>query len=84
MVSGARAATPDAGKDWTYDTQLKMAEACSKAVTRSASAAGRDSTDANQTWGATFGAFGADLVNAKGEITVESDNVMAVMEYARR
>ena len=39
---------------------------------------GSGSTDANQTWGATFGAFGADLVNAKGEITVDSDNVMAV------
>ena len=42
------------------------------------------STDANQTWGATFGAFGADLVDAKGNITVDSDNVRAVMEYCSK
>ena len=27
----AHQSTPDAAKDWTYDTQLKMAEACFKA-----------------------------------------------------
>jgi ABC-type glycerol-3-phosphate transport system substrate-binding protein len=43
-----------------------------------------DSTDANQVWGATFGAFGADLVNAKGEITVDSNNVLQVMEYIQK
>ena len=76
MVPGARA-TPEASKDWTYDTQLKMAEAVPRPAIRSAWAAARGSTDANQTWGATFGAFGADLVDDKGNITVDSDNVMA-------
>ena len=37
----AEQSTPDAAKDWTYDTQLKMAEALFKGVSRSALAAGR-------------------------------------------
>ena len=67
----AHESTPDAAKDWTYDTQLKMAEAMFKAGYPIGFGCGQNSTDANQTWGATFGAFGADLVNAKGEITIE-------------
>ena len=35
-------------------------------------------------WGAVFGAFGADLVDAKGNITVDTDNVMMAMEYAKK
>ena len=74
--------TPDASKEWTYAKQLEVAELFHKAgYPVGFGCRAGDSTDANQTWGATFGAFGADLVNAKGEITVESDNVMAVMEY---
>jgi ABC-type glycerol-3-phosphate transport system substrate-binding protein len=45
---------------------------------------GSGSTDANQTWGATFGAFGADLVDAKGNITTDTDSVMACMEYCKK
>ena len=67
----AHPATPEASKDWTYDTQLKMAEAMFKAGYPIGFGCGQNSTDANQTWGATFGAFGADLVNAKGEITID-------------
>ena len=74
----AHESTPDAAKDWTYDTQLKLAEACFKAGYPIGFGCGCNSTDANQTWGATFGAFGADLVDAKGNITIESDNVMQV------
>ncbi len=76
--------TPDAAKDWTYDTQLKMAEALFKAGLPIGFGCGSGSTDANQTWGATFGAFGADLVNAKGDITVETDAVAACLEYCKR
>ena len=74
----AHQSTPEAAKDWTYDTQLKMAEACFKAGFPIGFGCGSNSTDANQTWGATFGAFGADLVDGKSNITVESDNVMQV------
>ncbi len=76
--------TPEASKDWTYDTQLKLAEDLFKAGYPMGFGCGSGSTDANQTWGATFGAFGADLVDAKGNITIESDNVMAVMEYCKK
>ena len=74
----AHPSTPEAAKDWTYDTQLKLAEASLKNGYPMGFGCGSGSTDANQTWGATFGAFGADLVNAKGDIVIESDNVMAV------
>ncbi|HQT76900.1 MAG: ABC transporter substrate-binding protein [Rhodospirillales bacterium 20-64-7] len=76
-------ATPATAADWTYETQLKIAEACHKAGHPFGFGCGT-TTDSNQTWGATFGAFGADLVDAKGNITVDSDNVRAALEYARR
>lgn len=75
--------TPQASADWTYETQLKAAEACAKAGHPFGFGCGT-TTDSNQTWGATFGAFGADLVDAKGNITVDSDNVRAALEYAKR
>jgi len=74
-----------AGADaWTYEKQLKMAEQCHKAGVPFALGCGSASTDANQTWGATFGAFGADLMDAKGNVTVHTDAVREVMEYVRR
>jgi Bacterial extracellular solute-binding protein len=75
--------TPAASADWTYETQLKAAEACHKAGFPFGFGCGT-TTDSNQTWGATFGAFGANLVDEKGTITVDSDNVRAALEYARR
>jgi ABC-type glycerol-3-phosphate transport system substrate-binding protein len=70
--------------NWTYDKQLKLAELCHKAGQTFALGCGSNSTDANQTWGATFGAFGADLVDAKGNITVDSDPVREVLDYVKR
>ena len=80
----AEKSTPEASKDWTYDTQLKAAEACHKAGFAFAYGCGSGSTDARQTWGATFGAFGADLIDAKGNITVDTDNVRTAMEYCKK
>jgi ABC-type glycerol-3-phosphate transport system substrate-binding protein len=74
---------PELAADWTYDMQLKIAEACAKAGYRFGLGSGT-TTDSCQTWGATFGAFGADLVDAKGNITVDSDNVRKVLEYAKK
>jgi ABC-type glycerol-3-phosphate transport system substrate-binding protein len=76
-------ATPATSADWTYETQLKAAAACKKAGFAFGMGCGT-TTDSNQTWGATFGAFGADLVDAKGNITVDSDDVRAALEYAKR
>jgi len=70
--------------EWTYDKQLAMAEQCHKAGHLFAFGCGANSTDANQTWGATFGAFGAHLVDAKGNVTVDSDPVREVLDYVKR
>lgn len=70
--------------EWTYEKQLKMAAECHKAGHVFALGCGANSTDANQTWGATFGAFGAHLVDGKGNITVDSDPVREVLDYAKR
>jgi ABC-type glycerol-3-phosphate transport system substrate-binding protein len=78
----AHQSTPDAAKDWTYDKQLKIAELCKKAGFQFGMGCG-GTTDSCQTWGGTFGAFGADLIDAKGNITVDSDNVRHAMEYAK-
>ena len=76
--------TPEASKDWTYETQLKAAEACHKAGFTFGLGCGSGSTDARQTWGATFGAFGAHLLDAKGNITVDTDTVREAMDYCKR
>jgi ABC-type glycerol-3-phosphate transport system substrate-binding protein len=78
----AHQSTPDAAKDWTYDKQLKIAELCKKAGFEFGMGCG-GTTDSCQTWGGTFGAFGADLIDAKGNIIVDSDNVRHAMEYAK-
>src|SRR4029450_2155714 len=70
--------------EWTYEKQLKMAEQCHKAGHLFALGCGASSTDANQTWGATFGAFGAHLADGKGNITVDSDPVREVLDYVKR
>ena len=70
--------------EWTYDKQLAMAEQCHKAGYVFALGCGGNSTDANQTWGATFGAFGAHLVDAKGNIIVDSDPVREALDYVKR
>jgi ABC-type glycerol-3-phosphate transport system substrate-binding protein len=69
---------------WTYEKQLKLAEICHKAGHTFALGCGSASTDANQAWGATFAAFGAHLMDAKGNITVDTDNMREAMEYVRR
>jgi hypothetical protein len=79
----AHESTPQAAADWTYDTQLRAAEACKKAGFPFGLGCGA-TTDSNQTWGATFGAFGAHLINAKDDIIVDSDNVRMALEYAKK
>ncbi len=80
----AEPATPETSKDWTYDAQLKIAEASFKAGMPVGFGCGSGSTDANQTWGATFAAFGGHLMDAKGNITLDTDGVMAAMEYCQK
>ena len=80
----AHETTADTSKDWTYETMLTAAEACHKAGFTFAFGCGSGSTDARLTWGATFGAFGGDLIDAKGNPTVDSDGVKMALEYCQR
>jgi ABC-type glycerol-3-phosphate transport system substrate-binding protein len=74
--------TPDAD-NWTYDTLLKVAEACKKA--NMAVGVGLGTTpDSVDTAGSMFAAFGAELVTAKGDVNVHSDAVRQVLEYGQQ
>jgi ABC-type glycerol-3-phosphate transport system substrate-binding protein len=74
--------TPEAD-NWTYDTMLKVAETCQKA--RMPFAVGLGTTaDSVDTAGSMFAAFGAEVITAKGEVNVRSDNVRQVLEYAQQ
>jgi ABC-type glycerol-3-phosphate transport system substrate-binding protein len=69
--------------NWTYDTMLKAAEACKKANMTFGIGLGT-TADSVDTAGAMFAAFGAEVVTAKGDVNVRSDNVRQVLEYAQQ
>lgn len=69
--------------EWTYDGFLKAAEACAKAGYPFGIGIG-STPDSRDSIGAIFNAFGAELVNARGEITVNSNNVRRVLEYGKK
>jgi ABC-type glycerol-3-phosphate transport system substrate-binding protein len=69
--------------EWTWDTHLKAAEACHKAGMPFGIGLGT-TPDSSDTAGALFAAFGAVLVDAKGNVTVDSDPVRQVLEHAER
>jgi ABC-type glycerol-3-phosphate transport system substrate-binding protein len=75
-------ATPEA-ENWTYDAMLKAAEACKKANMTFGIGLGT-TPDSVDTAGAMFAAFGAEVISAKGDITVRSDSVRQVLEYAQQ
>ena len=79
----AHEARAELAADWTYDTMLRIAEDCAKNNFRMGLGCG-STTDSCQTWGAIFGAFGANLIDAKGTPTVDSDNVRQALEYAKK
>src|SRR6266702_2212264 len=68
------AGAPPKAESWTLDTFLKAAEACHKAGYAFGIGLGA-TTDSVDTAGAIFHAFGAMLVDAKGNVTVKSDPV---------
>jgi ABC-type glycerol-3-phosphate transport system substrate-binding protein len=69
--------------NWTLETFLKAAEACHKAGKPFGIGLGT-TTDSVDTAGAFFHAFGARLVDEKGNITVKSDNVRKALDYYKR
>lgn len=82
MYPAAGAATADA-ENWTFDAMLKAAEACHKANMTFGIGLGT-TADSVDTAGAIFAAYGAEVVSAKGDITVKSDAVRQVLEYAQQ
>jgi hypothetical protein len=67
---------------WTWDAFLAAAEKCHKAGFPFGIGLG-GTADSVDSIGALFGAYGAELVDAKGNVTVKSDAVKQVLEYAR-
>jgi ABC-type glycerol-3-phosphate transport system substrate-binding protein len=68
---------------WTVDAFLKAAEACQKAGFPFGIGLGQTS-DSVDTAGAFFQSFGAELVNAKGDVTVKTDAVRQALDYCTR
>ena len=79
-VSGGR---PPKADNWTTDTFLKAAEACHKGGVPFGIGLGTTS-DFVDTVGAFFLAFGAQLVDAKGNVTVKTDNVRQALEFYKK
>ncbi|HEX7925894.1 MAG TPA: extracellular solute-binding protein [Bradyrhizobium sp.] len=77
------AGAPPKAETWTLATFLKAAADCHKAGFPFAIGLGT-TADSVDTWGAIFQAFGAELVNAKGDIAVNSDNVKKALEYGKQ
>jgi ABC-type glycerol-3-phosphate transport system substrate-binding protein len=74
--------TPEAD-NWTWDTFLKAAEACHKA-NMTFGIGTSPTADCVDFAGALFSAFGADLVDGKGNVIVDSDPVRQVLEYGQK
>ncbi len=68
---------------WNTDTFLKAAEACHKGGVPFGIGLGTTS-DSVDTAGAFFLAFGAQLVDAKGNITIKTDNVRQALEFYKK
>jgi ABC-type glycerol-3-phosphate transport system substrate-binding protein len=79
----AHEADPKISQDWNYDAFLNAAEACYKAGFPFGLGLGQTGDSTNNT-GVIYAAFGADLVNAKGEITVDSPQVRTMLEYCQK
>ena len=68
---------------WTYDALLTAAQRCHKAGHAFGFPIG-STGDSVQWIGSAFRAFGAELVDAKGNITIKSDSVRQVVDYLAR
>jgi ABC-type glycerol-3-phosphate transport system substrate-binding protein len=77
------AGSPPKAENWTTDTFLKAAEACHKGGVPFGIGLG-ETSDSVDTAGAFFLAFGAEVVDAKGNIVVKNDKVRQVLEYYKK
>ena len=68
---------------WTWDAFLAAAEQCSKAGYPFGLGLGQTSDSVD--WvGALFASYGAELVDAKGNVTIKSDATRQVLDYMKR
>jgi len=77
------AGSPPKAENWTTDTFLKAAEACKKGGFPFGIGLG-ETPDNVDTAGAFFLAFGAQLVDEKGNLKVKTDEVRAVLEFYKK
>ena len=68
---------------WTWDSFLTAAEKCQKANVGFGLPLGV-TTDTMQWVGALFLAYGANVMDADGNVTVKTDSVRQVLDYAKR
>lgn len=70
---------------WTWDAFTKFAElAAQDGMTFALGLGGGGNTDATDTHGALFKAFGATLVDGQGNIQLKSDAVHQVLEFSQK
>src|SRR5450631_1429 len=77
------AGSPPKADNWTTDTFLKAAEACKKGGFPFGIGVG-ETPDSVDTAGAFFQAFGAQLVDAKGNLAVKTDEVRQALEFYKK
>jgi ABC-type glycerol-3-phosphate transport system substrate-binding protein len=77
------AGSPPKADNWTTDTFLKAAEDCFKGGYPFGIGLGETSDNVDAA-GAFFQAFGAELVSAKGDLTVKTDQVRQVLEFYKK
>lgn len=77
------AGSPPKADNWTTDTFLKAAEDCFKGGYPFGIGLG-ETSDSVDSAGAFFQAFGAQLVNAKGDLTVKTDEVRQALEFYKK
>ncbi|WP_422002945.1 ABC transporter substrate-binding protein [Reyranella sp.] len=77
------AGAPPKADAWTFDAFLKAAEACNKGGHPFGIGVGTTSDNVDSA-GAIFHGFGAQLVDAKGNITVKSDGVRQALDFYKR
>jgi ABC-type glycerol-3-phosphate transport system substrate-binding protein len=82
MYPAAAVKTPEADA-WTWDAHQKAAEACQKAGKTFGIGLGV-TADSVDTAGGLFRAYGAALVNAKGDVTLDTPEMDEVMAFAQR
>src|SRR5712671_2451188 len=77
------AGAPPKADNWTTDTFLKAAEACKKGGFPFGIGVG-ETPDSVDTAGAFFQAFGAQLVDGKGNLAVKTDAVRQALEFYKK